>query len=245
MPRPAPDVDVVRFDRQTFLTEVWDYHAGDMVTILAPYGGGKTHLGFQLLEHTMTPKLPAVILVMKARDRTVSAFGKRLQLPVMRDWPPPRVRSWMWDYKPRGWLLWPAETDDPDVDDARHREIFKRAIRQSYRKGKRIIFADETYSLENELNLSRDLNRVWTKGRSMECGLWAGSQRPVSISRWAYQAHHLFLGHDGDVDTQRRLGEIGGGIDAEVVRGIVMRLQTFEFLYINRDERAMCIISAA
>lgn len=234
--------DVIHWEREQFLNEVWDYHPGDCVTILAPYGGGKTHLAFQLLGKTATPELPAAIFVMKARDKTVSSFVSKHRFRIIRDWPPPKIRSTLWE-KPKGWALWPTETDDPDKDDARHEAIFRRAIRDLYRKGHRIIFADETYSLERELGLETDLRRVWTKGRSMETGLWAASQRPVFISRWALQAQHLFLAHDPDVAMQKRYGEIGGGIDPDAVRWTVAHLKRYEFAYINREERAMCIVS--
>lgn len=236
--------DVVHFPRDVFLTEVWDYQPGEHVTVIAPTGGGKTWTAQQLLEHTISEELTAVVLVMKPRDDTVTKYAKRNKLRTVRDWPPTRGNAIakIFREKPKGWVLWPRETDDPEVDDARHRMIFQRAIRERYKKGNTIIFADETYSLENELDLSTDLNRVWTKGRSMGTGLWAASQRPRHISLWAYQAHHLFIGKDPDIQAQKRLAEIGGGVDPDVVREQMERLERYEFLYINRDERTMCVV---
>lgn len=238
--RPIPPADIVTFPRDVFLHDVWDYAEGDMVTILAPYGGGKTQLGYQLLEVTATEKLPVMVMVMKPRDETVTKLTARLKLLVMRDWPPSRLR--FWQKKPRGYVLWPTHSFDPDVDDARHGSLFKRAILWCYKKGHWIVFADETYSLEHELGLTKILRTVWTKGRSMKCGLWAASQRPAYISLWAYQAHHIFIGHDSDVAAQKRYGEIGGGIDPDIVRQTVMQLGLFQFLYINRNDRTMCIV---
>lgn len=243
-----PPPDIVSHSRAEFLRDYWDYKAGEMTTILAPTGGGKTELSFDLLGATIGEKLPAVILVMKPRDSTVSRFQRRYKLAVLRDWPPPKLRflKRVWGEKPPpGWVLWPTETDDPDRDDARHETIFRRCIRWCYKRGPVIIFADETYSLEHELKLERDLRRIWTKGRSMKCGLWAASQRPVWISRWALQGHHLFLGYDPDRKMQERYAEIGGGLDPEVIRWQVARLKAFEFLYINRDQRTMCVVRAS
>lgn len=230
---------VKTFGREHFIQDVFDYHPGDHVTVLAPSGGGKTQLAYQLLGATATPELQATVMVMKPRDTTVDRFTKRYGFKVVRDWPPtiiPRMS------KPPGYVLWPKETDDPDADDRRHADIFRRAIRDDYRKGHKIVFADETYSLEEELGLKDDLRRIWTKGRSMACGLWAASQRPVWISRWAFQAQHLFLGHDPDVEMQRRYGEIGGGIDPDLIRQLTAGLREFQFVYISRDERAVCIV---
>lgn len=232
---------VMRLSRDEFLADYWTYNTGEHVTILAPTGGGKTHLGYQLLSKTMTKERPALILVMKPRDATVRRFGEQLKLRTVRGWPPPQTGRWIHG-KPRGWIVWPSHTFDPEVDDARQSVIFRRAILDSYKHGDRIVFADETYSLENELGLSKPLRTVWSKGRSMGCGLWAASQRPVYIDKLAYQAHHMFIGNDPDDDARRRLSEIGAAVDKQLVRRTVASLAKQEFVYVNRDDRTICII---
>ncbi|MYR11944.1 hypothetical protein GTY62_15290 [Streptomyces sp. SID724] len=213
------------------------------MTILAPSGGGKTHLAYELLEVTARPDLPAIVFVMKPRDETVDKFTKRAKFRIVREWPPPlysRVQT-----KPPGWALWPKHSFDPDVDDSRQYAIFRSAIMTSYKRGDRILFADETYSLENELpngGLTKQLRTIHTKGRSMKCGIWSASQRAAYINRWAYQAHHLFLGHDPDDDAQKRLSEIGAAVDKRLVREIVGSLRQYQWLYIHRDSRTMCIV---
>lgn len=244
--------DVKSFTRDTFISEVWDYQPGECVTALCPMGGGKTQLTFQLLAVTSNKNLPATVLVMKPQDKTVTNFMRSQKLRLVRDWPPSRVKGLV--DRPPGWVLWPTETDDPDADEYRHALIFRRALRDLYRPPRhmtrnreeigRIIYADETYSLEQEMGLTKDLNRIWTKGRSNGSGLWASSQRPVWISRWALQAQHIFLGFDPDVQMQKRYSEIGGGVDPDAVRYVVSRLKKYEFCYINRDQRAMCIVGA-
>lgn len=238
--RKPLDVDIEYFDREEFIGRVWDYRAGEHVTILAPTGGGKSHLAFQLLGATARPKLPAVIYVLKPRDATVTKFAEKHKFLTIRDWPPPRMK--IWQDKPSGYVLWPVETDNPEMDDQRHAVIFRKATRALYRKGNRIIFADETYSLEKELGLQVELRRVWTKGRSMGTGLWAASQRPAYISMWAYQANHIFLANDPDTAALKRLSEIGAGIDPAILLSELPKLDQYHFLYINRDERAMCIV---
>lgn len=235
--------DVHRYGHREFLDEVWDYRPGEHVTVLAPSGGGKTHLSYELLEVTASPDLQAIVFVMKPRDETVDKFTRRTGFRTVRQWPPP-VRARL-QSKPPGWALWPKTSFDPDVDESRQFAIFKAAIQDSYRRGDRILFADETYSLENELpngGLTKWLRTVHTKGRSMRCGIWSASQRAAYINRWAYQAHHLFLGHDPDDDAQRRLSEIGAAVDKQLVREVVGQLRQYEWLYINRDERSMCIV---
>jgi hypothetical protein len=246
MPRARVDIGaagLVTFDRQFFIDEVFDYAPGEHVTILDPSGGGKTQFAYQLLGGTATAECPAVVFVMKARDKTVTKFSRQFKFKTVRDWPPSKLRIAY--EKTAGWVLWPTESDNPEADDIKHERIFRRAIRTLYRdKGGNIIFADETYSLENELGLKDDLNRIWTKGRSMETGLWAASQRPAWISMWAYQAHHVFLGNDPDKKARDRFAEIGSGFDPDLIKEITSRLKRYQFLYINRDERTMCIVDA-
>jgi hypothetical protein len=239
------DYDVRTFSRDVFINDVFDYHPGDHVTVLAPTGGGKTQLAYGLLGGTATPECPATVMVMKPRDSTVTKFSKQFGFKTIRDWPPSKLEG-ITGSKPPGYALWPQESGNPVADDRRHAAIFTRSIRTQYSAGGRgkdsIIFADETYSLEKELGLEDDLRRLWTKGRSVGVGLWAASQRPVWISRWAFQAQHLFLGNDPDVDMQKRYGEIGGGINPDLVRALTAGLERYQFVYISREERAVCVV---
>lgn len=244
----AASAGVVTYERQEFIKEVWDYRAGEHVTVLAPTGGGKTQLSYELLGESATPDLQATVIVLKPRDSTVTRFTKEHGFKTIRDWPPAKVT--LIGKKPPGYVLWPKETGNPQYDDYRHAKIFETAIRDNYRKGKKIIFADEVYSLEHEykgyadVNLSKDLIRVWSKGRSMETGLWAASQRPAYISRYAYQPHHLFLGNDPDKEVQKRYGEIGAGINSDLVRDLTASLDLYQFVYIRREKRQICIVDA-
>lgn len=243
--RGLEGTEILTLSRKDFIENYFDYQDGDHVTILAPIGGGKTQLGYQLLGACATPERQAVVFVMKPKDSTVTAFSKKFRFKTIRDWPPPKHPPWM--KKPAGYVLWPTETDDPERDDVRHQAIFRRALRMLYRgarKAAKIIFADELYSLENELDLKTDVIRIETKGRSVGCGLWAASQRAAYINKWAYAAQHLFLGFDPDVDTQKRYGDIGGGIDPAIVRAAIASLGRYQFVYIAREDRAMCIIDA-
>lgn len=233
------DTGVVTIGREDFLADHWDYRAGEHVTVLGPTGWGKTHLSYQLLEHTVNPKLPAVILVMKPRDETVSKWDKRLGFRRVRQWPP--GVPWPPTAKPSGWTLWPKHTFDPEIDDQELHWQFRKGLLDSYKKGNRIVFCDEVAGL-TRLGMKGDLVAVWERGRSMETGLWAASQRPVDVPLHAYsQAEHLFLGNDPDVRAQQRYGEIGG-IDPKLVIMTCRGLRKRQWLYIRRTDRAVCIV---
>lgn len=244
------DIEIARFGRDEFFDEVFDYHDGDHATFLAPFGGGKTQLALEALRRCATPERQATVFVMKPKDATISRYTKILKFETIRDWPPSQV-SWIkrkiFGTKTSGYVLWPKDTGNIDYDEWNQNRVFQRALNMMYSSAKKhpnIMFCDETMSLEKELGLSRYLVRAWSKGRSAGNALWAGSQRPALIDQLAYQAQHLFLGYDADERAQNRYAEIGGGVNPIIVKSIIAQLQRFEFLYISREERSMCIIEA-
>ena len=159
-------IQVAKFTRDEFLNSRWQYKAGEHVTMIAPTQHGKTTLAFQLIEQSATQKVPAVTLVMKPRDRTVTKWQKRLGHRLVRNWPPFRTP---WGQVPTGYMLWPRHTFDPDQDDSVMYTQFRRCILDSYKKGNRILYGDEIYGLAQELGLTRELVAVWTRGASMGC----------------------------------------------------------------------------
>lgn len=240
MPPREPDFRIFSYDRPGFIRSLWRYAPGEHVSLICPTKGGKTTLAYQLLGATATKELPAVVMVMKPRDETVTRFTRANKFRIVHDWPPPP--SLMTPGKQRGYVVWPTFTEDLDGDDARHTDIFRRVLRRSYLKGNHILFADEIFSLQNEYGLRRDLERLWSKGRSMETGLWGATQQPVNVSGMMYnQVEHLFLGHDPDARRRERFGEIGG-VDPKQVQAIVERLPRWHFLYIRREDRTMCVV---
>lgn len=246
MTRLAPAAErynVHTLTREQFLTGGhWRYKAGEHVTILGPTGCGKTTLAYELLGQSAKPTLPGVVLVMKPKDDTATKWNKRLGFRRVRHWPP--LPSIWQPRKPNGYTLWPKHTFDPDRDDAIQWKEFRAALLDSYKRGRRILFADETYSLTHELNLAKPLTTIWSKGRSMGTGLWAASQKPTHIPLWAYSmANHLFLYYDPDKRARERFGEIGG-IDPRAVAEVVAELGPHQCLYIRRSPLAWCIVDA-
>lgn len=232
---------VKHIGRHDFLTRYWRYRPGEHVTFLAPTQNGKTTMIFDLLRHTPSPKgvNPPVVLVMKPRDPQVDKKIKELEYRKVSSWPP--VKS-PWNPNPKGFALWPKHTFDPDIDDVNHKRVMQYVLRHTYKKGNRIIVADETYGLMNELGLSKDITRIHTRGASMGAGIWCASQKPTHIGTWPYsQAEHLFIGYDPDERARDRFGEIGG-VDPKLVAVEAAKLRKYQWLYFRRTDRVLCVI---
>lgn len=239
--RATPQQSVRLIDRKTFLARVWKYRSGEHVSFIGPTGSGKTHFALQLLAITASEDVPAYMTVMKARDKTVGDFLRdHDRWKRVLNFPPPPVLPGT--DRPVGYAVWPHHTNDPGADDVRHEEIFHRMHRQLYVKGDNIIFDDEVVSLVREMDMKRDLTRIWTKGRSIGSGLWGATQRPAMVPLEMYdQAQHLFLANIKDKRSQDRFGEIAG-VDPELVVSVVRALPKYHWLYIRQEENTMCVV---
>lgn len=227
------------FGREEFMSERWDYRPGEHVTILAPTQNGKTTLIGQLLAHIPELKNPPVMLVMKPRDPTVDKLLKQLKYRKVRTWPPPPS---LWQPKPPGYALWPKHTFDPDRDDEIMYAQMRRALLGAYKSGDTVVVADETFGLVEDLNLGGELTKIHTRGAGMGAGIWCATQKPTHIGTWAYNnAAHLFLGYDPDRKNRERFAEIGG-VNPDTVKYHVERLDEFQWLYIRRRNRRLCLI---
>ena len=234
---------ISEFERQEFLTERWDYRAGDHVTFAAPTDYGKTTLANELLEHTISPQLPAYLMEGKKTDKVMSEFIARLDLRLVTDWPPPLTQRWRFWEKPLGWVVWPPHTGNEDIDDPRHAATFKRLLRWCHNKGRLIIVADEFGEMK-ELGLDKTTRAIHRRGRSHGVGLWGGVQGPTHAETHAYsQAAHLFLGNTPDKRHRERFGEIGG-FDPRLIEDTVLQLPDHWWLYLRRRGRVMCIVRA-
>lgn len=236
----APKVRLV--SRTRFMTELWKYRSGEHVSAIGPTGAGKTHLLLPLLARSVNDERRGYVTVMKPRDKTVSRFMEAHKWKRILSYPPPPSPARVVGEGPPGYVVWPTHTHNPEADEVRHEQIFRKMHRDLYVKGDAIIFDDEAVSLVREMSLQPDLVRIWTKGRSVGCGLWAATQRPSLVPLEMYdQATHLFLAYDPDERNQKRFAEIGG-VNPALVANIVAHLPRFHWLYIRRSDRVMCVV---
>jgi hypothetical protein len=115
----------------------------------------------------------------------------------------------------------------------RQAQAITSALDYAFEAGGWCVLADESIWLVKHLKVADELEAYWYQGRTSNISLVAVAQRPRHVPLAALsQAEHLFLGHIGDAEDVRRLGEIGGRADADLVRYVVRRLERYEFLYV-------------
>lgn len=243
-------MQVTRFSREEFLTRRWNYQPGQHVSFIAPTQNGKTLTIFQLLAHTDTSfcRIPPTMLVAKPRDAIVVQGLADLDYAEIPAWPP----SWRTRRKkPAGYGLWPRHIRGalPEVNAAHLSKSFRPAISEAFWGGNSILIGDEVYYLSAVLNLQQELTQHWTQGAGMGAGLWTATQKPGgtvqgSIPTFMYNSpEHTFLGFDPDKRNRDRFSEIGG-VDGKLVGETVQKLGLYEWLYLHRSTRTMCIVEA-
>lgn len=230
-----------RISREEFLHNRWVYKPGEHLSAIGQTRWGKTTLLQQLIDVTATPKLPATAMVLKPRDATVTRFIREQGFKKIRSWPPPPRIAW--EDKPRGFVLWPVQKPkDIATDEYTMATAFHSYLTDTYRKGNRIVFADELYSLCSDLDLADEINALYMRGGAMGAGVWAAVQSPVGVPRHAYSAaEHIFICRDPDRDRQKRAAEIGGVDPAEILFNL-QKIQKYEWLYVRRSDSTRCIV---
>jgi len=89
---------------------------------------------------------------------------------------------------------------------------------------------------------------VLTMSGAMGIGGWFFVQKPTGAGNtalWSFsQSDHVFIARDPDKRNRERYTEIGG-FDTKEVERICMTLERYQFLYLEREHRYMCIVDAS
>lgn len=206
----------------------WSWRQGEHLTIVGPTGSGKTTAALALLSPAMRPAPYTAVFATKRRDPLLDDFGREGFIRL-RDWSVPDP-----ELTPRV-LISPKLKGFDSI--AEQRRVFREALDSIFRQGGWTLYLDEARYITDYLGLSREVEVIWQQGRSHGVSVVAGAQRPRHVPLLAYdQATHLFFFHNVDEQSLRRLGELGGGVDAGVVREAVRLLPSHEMLYLNTDK---------
>lgn len=97
-----------------------------------------------------------------------------------------------------------------------------------------LVYYDELKWCIGQLKLSGDIETLWHTGRSSGITVVSSLQRPRHVPLMAYdQSEHLFFWEARDKDMRKRLSEIGGKADADLVTHAVQRLGKHDFIYVS------------
>lgn len=240
----------VTFGRDEFASTRFNHKPGQHVLFAGPtQKAGKTTLAFKLLEYHATPECPAYVAVSKPEDKVTRQEGIRLGYRFVDDWPVERKVQELWNGKPAGYIVWPRFGDiDNDADEAAR--VTGSLMRDRYKAGTKkepgILVCDDTVVKSKLLGLDRYMTTHLAMAGAMKVGGWYFVQKPTGSGNaavWAYgNAQHIFLSRDKDRRNRARYDEIGG-FDRNQVSEITLRLEPYQFLYLNGDGE-MCIVDS-
>ena len=237
--------------RAEFAGSRFDYKPGQHVVFAGPTQNGKTELAFCLLEYVASSDVPAYVAVSKPMDPATTKWGKRLGYRRVSSYPiPPKIKEMFKEGKPTGYLIWP-DMKDPETAASNASQVTSKLIDGAYANGaknkKCILVLDDTVNKSKMLGLDRQMVMVLTMSGAMGVGGWFFVQKPTGAGNaalWSFsQSDHVFIARDPDKRNRERYTEIGG-FDSKEVERVSMSLERYQFLYLEREHRYMCIVDS-
>lgn len=193
---------------------------GEHFSLIGPTGLGKTTMLMNLL-----PLHPyVVVFATKPRDSSMDKLINAGYLKMER-W-----RSLDPKEYPRR-VLWPnaMAMDSRELQ----KDVFHHAFEKIYREGNWTVALDETWWIDNELNLGSDIKVYLLQARSLGISLLAATQRPAWVPRELYTSStHLMFWRTNDETDLRSISGIGWR-SAEIIKSTVADLDLFQVLYVN------------
>lgn len=222
--RVATEAPRIPWDK--FVTML-SWKPGEHFGLIGPTGLGKTTMLLNLL-----PLHPyVVVFATKPRDATMQGLVDSGYLKMSR-WQSLDPAQF-----PRR-VLWPDATK-MDANETQ-RQVFHQAFQRIYVEGNWTVALDETYYMDEELKLGRDIKVYLLQARSLGISLLAATQRPAWVPRELYTScTHLMFWRTNDYDDLRSLSGIGWR-SSDLIRATVADLDLFQVLYINTRTGFMC-----
>jgi hypothetical protein len=213
-----------------------DWRQGQHVTLIGPNGSGKTVINKELLRYRETRHGYICVLVTKPVDVELGELTKRGYIRVKDN------KNWS-NSSPNRILLWPDAGNFADLTE--QRRVFRNAFQGAWRAGKWTFMLNELRYLTEHLNLKREMNTLYLQARAAKFSLAAETQRPRSVPLEAFsQSTHLFFAACRDDEDLKRITALGNA-DSKVIRATVMRLQQYQFCYVNSITGDVCVTKAS
>ena len=223
----APQTEVPSLSWSEFL-DTFEWYQGEHLTLIGPTKSGKTTLARELLKRARQERTHPwqVVVATKRRDEILDTF------------------------KPDGfvkfpaWMVHDAELHPkvmlaPPLPSAKKKEEQATAIRDAltsiYRQGGWLVLLDELKHIADYLRLEPEVELLLHQGRSAGITVVSAVQRPRHVPLMAYdQADHIFMWESRDSNIRKRLAEIGGKVNPDLIeQGLRQLPSRHSFLYIN------------
>lgn len=204
-----------------FLANEFRWVPGEHIGLIGPTGQGKTTTLMALLPlHKYN-----VVFATKPQDSSMQeliAKGGYVRLESWKSLDPK-------DYPRR--VIWPDASKLDSIE--LQRRVFGDAFARIYREGDWTVALDETWYMDNVLNLAMPIRIYLLQARALKISLIAATQRPAWVPRELYSScTHLFFMRTNDETDLNSLSGIGFR-SARLIREVVSNLEQYQMLYIN------------
>lgn len=248
---------VVHIARRPFARDYFAYKPGGHVVFGGASQHGKTTMAMDLAEYIATPDFPFYLAQSKPRDPVTERRSKELGFRTVNEWPPPtklQEMSLFGGQKPRGYVVKIA-FGDLRTDMQRSAEVTSKLIMERYASGASrknsggVLMMDDTMVKAKIQGLDNQMVTILAMAGAMDIGLWTFVQKPTDSGRttlWAYeQSDQMFITSGGDERMLKRYSEIIGGNDGKIAMKVIPSLKEYEFLYVDKPNRYMCVVGAS
>jgi energy-coupling factor transporter ATP-binding protein EcfA2 len=206
----------------------FEWYQGEHLTLIGPTKSGKTTLARELLRRARKERTHPwqTIVATKRRDEILDTFKPDgfVKLP-----------SWIVhdaEVHPKVMLAPPLPSA---AQKGKQAAEIREALTSIYRQGGWLVFLDELKHIAAYLGLEPEVELLLHQGRSAGITVVCAVQRPRHVPLMAYdQADHIFMWESRDFNIRKRLGEIGGKVNPDLIEYGLKCLPTrHSFLYIN------------
>lgn len=217
-------------------TVTWDefldsfrWKQGQHLTAIGPTESGKTTLIGELLDKAYRDGTHPwqAIAATKPMDEVVDSFVPKGFM---------RLSEWNVadpDISPRV-MIHPKLTSLGEADKDLQRKVLHDMNNAIFRQHGWLVYYDELKWCIGQLKLNGDIETLWHTGRSSGITVVSSLQRPRHVPLMAYdQSEHLFFWEARDKDIRKRLAEIGGRADPDLVLRAVESLGKHDFIYVS------------